>query len=53
MELSSQYIANIFERGMCFSRIRLTFPYIENSCEINPSHMVFMIFNFAQCIYHD
>ena len=32
------------------SRILLTFPHAENSCEINPSHMVFMICNFAQCI---
>ena len=32
---------------MGISRILLTFPYAENSCEINPSHMVFMIFNFA------
>ena len=31
-------------------RILLTFPHAENSCEINPSHMVFMICNFAQCI---
>ena len=23
-------------------------PHLENSCEINPSYMVFMIFNFAQ-----
>ena len=32
------------------SRILLTFPQAENSYEINPSHMVFMICNFAQCI---
>ena len=32
------------------SRILLTFPHAENSCEINPSHMVFMICNLAQCI---
>ena len=32
------------------SRILLTFPHAENSFEINPSHMVFMFCNFAQCI---
>ena len=26
------------------------FPHVENSCEMNPSHMVFMIFNFGLCI---
>ena len=36
--------------GYWTSRILLTFPHAENSCEINPSHMVFMIFNFAQCV---
>ena len=29
------------------------FPGVENSCEINPSHMVFIIFNLVQCIEHD
>ena len=32
------------------SRMLLTFPHAENSCEINPSHMVFMICNFAHYI---
>ena len=36
--------------GTVFSRILLTVPHVENSCEINPSHMIFMIFNFAKCI---
>ena len=42
--------------GRCLrngSRILLTFTHVENSCEINPSHMVFMIFNFAHLIQHD
>ena len=30
--------------------IHLNFPHVENGCEINSSHMVFMIFNFAHCI---
>ena len=29
-------------------RILHSFPNVENSCEIKPSHMVFMIFNFVQ-----
>ena len=32
------------------SHILRTFPHVENSCEIIPSHMVFIIFNFAQYI---
>ena len=40
------YVCVIFE----VSRILLTFPHAENICEINPSHMVFMICNFAQYI---
>ena len=32
------------------SRILLTFPHVEMSCEINPSQIVFKIFYFAQCI---
>ena len=35
------------------SRILATFPRVDNSCEIIPSHMVFMIFNLEQCIYRD
>ena len=34
--------------GHSSSRILLPFPHVENSCEINPSHMVFMTFNFAK-----
>ena len=26
------------------------FPHVERSCEINPSHMVFMIFHLTQYI---
>ena len=34
------------------SRILRTFiPHVENSWEINPSDMVFIIFNIAQSIY--
>ena len=30
------------------SRILPTFPHVDNRCGINPSRMVFMIFDFAQ-----
>ena len=36
--------------GMEHSLTLLNFPHVENSCEINPSRMFFMIFNLAQCI---
>ena len=43
------YPCKITQQKPC-SRILPTFPHVENSCEINPSHMVFMIFNFVPCI---
>ena len=39
--MQKDYINGVF----ILSCILPTFPYVENICEINPSHMVFMIFN--------
>ena len=43
-------LVNVVIRQYGISGILLTFPHVENSCEINLPHMVFMIFNFVQCI---
>ena len=49
----SQYaciVMNMHHLYYKYSRMLLTFPHAENSCEINPSYMIFMISNFAKCI---
>ena len=45
------------DRENCeYSGMLRSFPHVENSCEINPSHMVFMIFTLCEIyiyISHD